>query len=94
MRLLDALQDQSANALGRLARRFAGVREAPVGIVFLKASPQLESAGRNLAQSAPLPRSDLEDFSNRLLRGPVPFSPDRAHVLIFDLGASALQVQL
>src|SRR5579859_6904418 len=62
VRLLDALQNQSADALGRFPRRFAGVREAAVSVVFLKAPAQLESAGGDLAQSAPLSRSNLEHF--------------------------------
>jgi hypothetical protein len=48
VRLLDALQNQSADALGRFVHRFAGVREAAVGIMFLESSAQLKTAGGNL----------------------------------------------
>src|SRR5580765_7249590 len=44
MRLLDALQNQSADALRRLFCGFAVEREAEIGIVFLKASSELKSA--------------------------------------------------
>src|SRR5262249_34506516 len=49
VRLLDALQDESADALRRLTRGLAGEREAPVGIVFLKSSAQLKATRRNFA---------------------------------------------
>src|SRR5205807_4567662 len=44
-RLLESLQNQSADALGLFFCRLAGKREAAVGIVFLKTSAQLKTAG-------------------------------------------------
>src|SRR5215469_11953798 len=84
-RLLDALQDQPADALGRFQCRLAGEGETPVRIVFLESSAELKAAGRNLAQPTPLPRGDLEDFHNRLLRRAIPFPPYGAGVLVLDL---------
>src|SRR6516165_6932593 len=52
--LLDALQNKSADALGRFVHRLAREWEAAVGIVFLEASAKLEAAGRNFAEAAPL----------------------------------------
>src|ERR1700751_2414548 len=68
VRLLDALQNQSADALRRFVRRFARKWEAAVGIVSLKTPAQLEAAGGNFAQAAPLPWGDFENLRNRLLR--------------------------
>src|ERR1700760_3898048 len=52
VRLLDALQNQSADALGRFLRRFAVEWEAAVGIILLKSTFELESAIGNLAEAA------------------------------------------
>jgi len=49
VRLLDSLQNQSADALGRFFRWLTGERKAAVGIVFLKASYELEAARRDFA---------------------------------------------
>ena len=83
VRLLDALQNESADALGRFARRFAGKRVTAVSVIFLKTPAQLEAAGRNLAKAAPLARDYLEDVRDALLRRSVPFPPNRAAVLVF-----------
>src|SRR3954471_19515616 len=90
--LFESLQNEAADALGGFLRRLAGEREALVGIVFLEASAQLETAGRNFSQAAPLPRSYFEDFGDRLLRRAIPFPPHRARVLIFDLVASLFEL--
>src|SRR5579864_4420649 len=50
VRLLDALQNQSADALRRFTRRLAREGEAAVGIVLLKAPAKLEAARQNLAE--------------------------------------------
>jgi hypothetical protein len=60
VRLLQALQDHPADALRRFASRFAGKWEAAISVVLLKAPAKLESARRNLAEAAPLPRNDFE----------------------------------
>src|ERR1700758_2169702 len=85
--LLDALQDQSADALGRFARWLTRKWEAEVGIVLLKASAKLESTGGNFSQPAPLPRADLEHFCDSFLCRTISFPPDGACVLILHLMA-------
>src|SRR5271167_2176238 len=73
VRLFDALQNQPADALRRLVRRFSRKGITPVGIVFLKAAAQLEAAGGNLAQPAPLAVHHLEHFDDAFLRRAVSF---------------------
>src|SRR3974390_420242 len=68
VRLLDALQNQSADALRRFVRGRAGKWETTVRIVLLKTPAQLKSAGRNLSQSAPLARAYFKNFRDRFLR--------------------------
>src|SRR5579872_3891653 len=68
VRLLDALQNQSADALRRFAGGLDGRGVTPVGIILLKAAAQLESTRRNLAQPAPRAVYNLKDLSNPLLR--------------------------
>jgi hypothetical protein len=86
------LQNESADALRRLARRLARKGVAQIGVMFLKTPAQLEAAGRNLAQAAPLPRGDLEYFRDPLLRRSIPFPANRAAVLVFDLVAAFFQL--
>src|SRR6266576_4250567 len=85
VRLLDALENQAADALRRLARRLAGEGKAAVSVVLLKAPAKLEAARRNFAKAAPLPGNNFEYFRDRLLRRTVPFPAHRACVLILDL---------
>src|SRR5579862_1582271 len=47
VRFFDALQNQAADALRRLAGRFTGKRKAEVGVILLKLSAKLEPAGRD-----------------------------------------------
>src|ERR1700689_4388205 len=58
--LLDPLQNQPANALRRLVSHFARERKAPVGIMFLKSSPQLKSTRGYFSQATPLPVHHLK----------------------------------
>src|SRR5579859_6838357 len=92
VRLLDALQNESADTLGRLARGLAGKWETEVGVVFLEAPAQLKTAGGNLAQAAPLPRSDFKNLADAILRGAIPFPPHRAAVLVLDSVAAFFQL--
>src|SRR3954467_7362351 len=92
VRLFESLQNEAADALGGFLRRLAGEREALVGIVFLEACAQLEAAGGNFSQAAPLPRSYFEDFGDRLLRRAIPFPPYRARILIFDFVAALFEL--
>ena len=62
VRLLDALENQAADALRRLARRLAGEGKAAVSVVLLKAPAKLEAARRNFAKAAPLPGNNFEYF--------------------------------
>src|SRR5580765_1232708 len=64
VRLFQTLKNHSTDTVGRLTRWFAGEREAAVGVVFLKPPAQLEATGRNLTESAPLPRANFEDFGD------------------------------
>src|SRR6201998_4705948 len=89
---LDALQNQSADALRRLVRGFARKWEAAVRIVFLKSSAQLEAAGRNLSKAAPLAGSYFKNFGDCLLRRAIPFAPHGARVLILTLVSSLFEV--
>ena len=91
VRFLDALQNQSADALRRFARGNARERESQIRVVFLKAATKLEAAGGNLSQAAPLARSDFKDLSDRLLRLTIPFPLYRSAVLILDLEAAFFQ---
>src|SRR5580700_6814947 len=54
VRLLDALENQAADALRRFASRLAGERKAAVGVVLLRTSSELKSARRDFAQPTPL----------------------------------------
>src|SRR5262252_651822 len=45
VRLLDPLQNHPADTLRRFLRRRTRIREAAIGVVFLKASAKLEAAG-------------------------------------------------
>src|SRR5579871_71930 len=90
--LFDALENHPADAFGRFARRFAGEREAPVGVIFLEAPAQLEAAGRNLAQPPPLPRNNFEYFFDPLLCRTIPFPPHRPHILILNFVPAFLQL--
>src|SRR5579864_5370207 len=83
VRLLEPLQNQSADALRRLLRGLASEGESAVGIVFLKSSAQLKTAGGNLAQAAPLSRRNFKYLRNSLLRRAIPFPAHGARVLIF-----------
>src|SRR5579864_5381961 len=92
VRLFDALQNQSADALRRFFGRFTGEREAAIGIIFLKASFELEAARGNFAETAPLARNNLKNLCNRLLCWAVPFPANRAHILIFDIVAAFFEL--
>src|ERR1039457_331202 len=75
-----------------LVRRFTRKGEAPVGIILLEAPAQLEAAGRDLAEPAPLTIRYLEHFGNAFLRGAVPFAASGANVLVLDLVAAFFQL--
>src|ERR1035437_73540 len=92
VRLLDALQNQPADALRRLARRFARKREAAVGIILLKAAAQLKAAGRNFTQTPPLAVHHLEDLDNTFLCGAVAFAARGARVLVLHFVAAFFQL--
>src|SRR5271166_759822 len=92
VRLFEALQNQAADALGRLVSHFSREREAAVGIMFLKTPAQLKAAGRNLYEAAPLPVHHLKHFNNAFLRRTVPFPPLGPRVLVLHFVAAFFQL--
>src|SRR5580693_10435197 len=60
--------------------------------MFLETSAQLEAAGGNLTQAAPLAVNDFKDFENAFLGGAVAFAACGAGVLVLDFVAAFLQL--
>src|SRR5580658_391160 len=60
--------------------------------MFLETSAQLEAAGGNLTQAAPLAVNDFKDFENAFLRGAVAFAACGTRVLVLDFVAAFFQL--
>src|SRR6185312_10654440 len=84
MRLLNALQDLSADADIRLARVDLFYVEQLLGIMLAEFPAQLVSAFGNRAYAAPLAVSDLKNTEDQLLRGLVAIAIEHAGILVFD----------
>src|SRR5574341_1677059 len=64
VRLLQSLQDQPTDALGRFLDGAAGDAEAQFGVVLHVFFAQAQAALGNLADAAPLAMNDLKNLAN------------------------------
>src|SRR5690606_30436225 len=85
VRLLDALQDQAADAFRLASDRCGGNGKSLFGIIAFVFLTQAQSAARNHADAAPVAVGNLKDFAQNLLCRLVSPLANRTGILVLDV---------
>src|SRR5688572_10083763 len=83
VRLLDALENQPAETIGRLIGRVGGQLKTLLCVKRAIAIAQPKPTVWDRPDPAPLARHDLKHLADQLLRRKIPLAPDRACILVF-----------
>src|SRR5450830_944080 len=92
VRPFQPLQDEAADALGRFVDNAIGHVESRFRIECAVGLPEPQATPGDLPDPPPLAVDDLEHLAHRVLRRHVALAPDRARVLILDLGTPLLEL--